>query len=292
MSSRSTRAIAFATACALFLTSFLPGCGSSSERAPAEASQALQPFLSLQGELAIAGGTAHIPVMEEAQKRIMTANPKISISVAGGGSGQGVKQVTAGLVHIGNTGRVLTEAEIAAGGLKSFPFAIDGVAVIVHPDNPVRNLTTQQVKDLFAGQVTGWKSVDGSDSAVHVFTREEGSGTRSTFWEVLLGKGDITPSANVVESNGSMKTAVAGDPGAIGYLSIGHLDDSIAAVSIDGVAPTQENAASGKYEVTRGLYMNTKGEPTGLTKAFIDYILGPEGAKIVEANNYIVPAKR
>lgn len=260
-------------------------CGPREE--PNPPSPALAPFAGLEGKLAIAGGTAHIPVMAEAQKRIMTAHPKIEISVEGGGSGQGVKQVTAGLVQIGNTGRALSPAEIEAGGLVSFPFAIDGVAVVVHPDNPIRDLTKQQIQDLFAGKLTNWKDVGAADGPVHLFTREEGSGTRDTFWQLLLGKGEIAASANVLASNGAMKTAIAQDPGAIGYLSIGHLDDSLVGVAVDGAAPTQQNARNGSYQVTRKLYMNTKGAPSGLTKAFIDYVLGSEGAEIIRDNKYI-----
>lgn len=283
---------------ALFLA-VLAGCGGGEqttasapepEKAPL-ISPALQPFLELEGSIDIAGGTAHIPVMEEAQKRIMTANPKIRITVAGGGSGQGVKQVSAGLVTIGNTGRPLSDEEAAAAGLVSFPFAIDGVAVVVHPENPVRDLSGEQVKQIFAGKLDNWSQVGGPDGPIHLFGREEGSGTRKTFWKKCLDKGDIAASANTVASNGAMKTAVSGDPGAIGYLSIGHIDDSIAAVALDGAAPTQDNAASGAFPVTRKLYMNTKGDPDPLTRAFIDYILGDEGAEIISAAHYIPLAR-
>lgn len=264
------------------------GCGAGKEDGKTKApSAALKPFLKLEGQLDIAGGTAHIPVMEEAQRRIMNVNPKVRISVAGGGSGQGVKQVSAGLVHIGNTGRALTADEIRAGDLKTFPFAVDGVAVVVHPRNKVRSLTTKQIKDLFAGRITSWKVLGGDDRAVNLFGRKEGSGTRKTFWSNLLDKEDIGPATNVVESNGAMKTAVANDPGAVGYLSIGHVDETVAAVAVDGVKPTQENAADSTYKVTRKIYMNTKGEPTGLTRLFIDYILSEEGAEIIRNCKYI-----
>lgn len=253
----------------------------------AAASAALQPFLGLEGTLAIAGGTAHIPVMQAAQKRIMTVNPKVVITIAGGGSGQGIQQVSAGLVQIGNTGRALSAEEQRAGGLQTFPFAVDGVAVVVHGGNPVAGLSTQQVRDVFAGRVTNWQQVGGNDLAIHCFTREQGSGTRSTFWEELLAKGEILAGANVVDSNGSMKTAIANDPGAIGYLSIGHVDQALRPLAIDGVPPTQANAASGAYQVTRRLYMNTKGEPQGLTKAFVDYLFSDEGQELVRQNGYL-----
>jgi phosphate transport system substrate-binding protein len=247
----------------------------------------LAPFTSLEGQLDIAGGTAHVPVMEEAAKRIMTTNPKIRITVASGGSGVGVQKVGEGLVQIGNTGRALSEQEIRKHGLMSFAFAVDGVAVVVHPSNTVKNLSTRQIRDLFAGAITDWKDVGGTEGKVTIYTRDEASGTREVFWEKLLGKGEVAGNASVVASNGAMKTAIAGDTQGIGYVSIGHVDQSVASVMVDGVEPSQSNAKSGAYKVTRNLYMNTKGEPSGLTKAYIEYIMGAEGAEIVRSKGYI-----
>jgi phosphate transport system substrate-binding protein len=121
----------------------------------------LDPFAGLEGSISIAGGTAHIPVMNDAAKNISTFNPKIRITVEGGGTGIGVQRVGEGLVDIGNTGRALSEEEIAKFGLKSFPFALDGVAVVVHPENPVTELAAEQIRDLFAGKVLNWKEMGG-----------------------------------------------------------------------------------------------------------------------------------
>lgn len=247
----------------------------------------LQAFAGLEGTIAIAGGTAHIPVMNDAAKSIMTLNPKIKITVEGGGSGVGVQKVGEGLVDIGNTGRALSEEEIAKYGLKSFPFALDGVAVAVHPSNPVSQLTAQQVRDIFAGKITSWKDVGGADAAIHLFTRDEASGTREVFWEKLLKKGAVIESANVVPSNGAMKTAIAQDKDAIGYVGIGHVDAGVKAIVLDGVAPSQETSMNGSYPVVRKLYMNTKGEPSKLVKAFIDYILSGDGAALSKKHGYI-----
>jgi len=247
----------------------------------------LSKFIGLEGKIDIAGGTAHIPVMTDAAEQIMKVNPKIRITVAGGGSGVGVQKVGAGLVDIGNTGRALTPAEISKYGLKTFPFAIDGVAVAVNPKNPVRALTSQQVRNIFAGKVKNWQEVGGSDGLIHLFTRDEASGTRETFWKKLLKKGPIDAKANIVASNGAMKLALSQDPQAIGYLGIGFVDQKVKALKLDGAEATQENAKSGTYKVTRLLYMNTKGEPQPLVKAFIDYIKGSEGAKIIQKHGFI-----
>ena len=146
------------------------------------------------------------------------------------------------------------------------------------------------MRDIFEGKITTWKDLGGDDAPIHLFTRDEASGTREVFWKKLLQKGQIVSSANVVPSNGAMKVAVSQDPLAIGYLSIGHLDSTVKAIKLDGVDPSQENASNGAYKVTRKLYMNTKGDPSPLVKAFIDYILGPDGAEIVKKHGYI-PSK-
>jgi len=251
----------------------------------------LDAFKGKQGTVDIAGGTAHIPVMKEAAKRIMTVNPDIRISIAGGGSGVGVQQVGEGLVQIGNTGRALSSDEVAKYGLVSFAFAIDGVAVVINPANGVNALTAAQVKDIYAGKITNWKELGGEDRAISLYTRDEASGTREVFAKKLLAKGDVAPSANVVPSNGAMKTAVAQDPGAIGYVGIGHIDSTVKAPTMDGMTPSQKNAANGTYTITRKLYMNTKGEPAGVVKDFIDYVFTPEGAEIIRASGYIPVAK-
>ncbi len=247
----------------------------------------LDAFKGQKGQIDIAGGTAHIPVMKKAAQAIMSVNPEIRISVAGGGSGVGVQKVGEGLVHIGNTGRPLKAGEVEKYGLKSFPFAIDGVAIAVNPSNKVKAMTKAQLKDVFAGKITNWKELGGADAPISLYTREDGSGTRETFEGRALDKGTAVSSASVVSSNGAMKTAVAQDPNAIGYVGIGHLDSSIQGVAIDGMVPSQENAANGTYKITRLLYMNTKGEPAGLTKAFVDYIYSPDGQKFTSASGYI-----
>ncbi len=247
----------------------------------------LDAFAGQRGRIDIAGGTAHIPVMKSAAKRIMQANPNIRISIAAGGSGVGVQKVGEGLVHIGNTGRALSDMEVAKYGLKSFAFALDGVAVAVHPKNRVANLTTAQTQAIFSGKISNWKSVGGRDAAIHLYTRDEASGTREVFWEKLLKKGAIAETANVVASNGAMKSALAEDIDGIGYVSIGHVDNTIKATELDGIAPTQANARSGKYPIVRKLYMNTKGVPQGLTAAFINYIMGSEGSKMTAAAGYL-----
>ncbi len=253
----------------------------------ASSSADLQPFANKEGSLRIAGGTAHIPVMKEVAKRIIAFNPDIHISIAGGGSGLGIKQVGEGIVDIGNSGRRPTDQEIQKYNLKLFKWAIDGVAVAVNPENPVKNLNKTQLKEIFAGNITNWKEVGGPDHSINVYTRDKASGTRKVFWKKAIDKSPITPRANVVVSNGAMKTAIAKDPYGIGYVSVGYLDKTISPVALDGVAPTLENVKNGKYKVARGLYSLTKGEPTGLKRLFIDFLYSPTGQEIISSKGFI-----
>ena len=273
------------------LAALLLLCGMGTAFAAAPATP-LDAFKGQKGVIDIAGGTAHIPVMKEAAKQIMEANPDVRVTVAGGGSGVGVQKVGEGIVQIGNTGRALKPAEVEKYGLVTFPFAIDGVAVAVNPANKVAGLSKAQIKDIFSGKVTNWKDVGGADAAISLYVREDGSGTRETFEERAMDKGTSAAGANVVNSNGAMKTAISQDPNAIGYVGIGHLDKSIKGLSVDGMAPSQENAASGQYTVTRLLYMNTKGEPQGITKGFVEYIFTPAGQEIVSKAGYIPYVKK
>lgn len=239
------------------------------------------------GSIRISGGTAHIPVMKLAAQKIMTANTDIKISIAGGGSGVGIKQVGEGLVDIGNSGRKPSAEEMKKYSLEMHQWAIDGVGVVVNPKNPVKSLTSDQLKDIYAGKLTRWNSLGGPDKSINIYTRDEASGTRNVFWKKALAKGEISAKALFAPSNGAMKTAVSQDPYAIGYLSVGHIDESVAAVALDGVVPTLENVKQGQYKVARGLFSNTKGEPSGLTQKFIDYLYSPEGQKIVAEKGFI-----
>ncbi len=248
---------------------------------------ALAAFAGQKGEIRIAGGTAHIPVMMEAAKRIMTANPDIHITVAGGGSGVGIKQVGQGLVDIGNSGRKPKDEEVSRYGLKMFQWAVDGVGIIVHPSNHLRDLTQEQVQKIFAGTTTNWRELGGPDHTIDLYTRDASSGTREVFWKKALAKGEIAGSANFVVSNGAMKAAISQDPYGIGYVSVGHIDGSVAPVAFNGVEPSLANVKNGKYPIARGLYSNTKGEPTGLVKAFIDYLFTPDGQQLAADKGFI-----
>jgi phosphate transport system substrate-binding protein len=243
--------------------------------------------VELTGSIDIAGGTAHIPVMEDVQKVFARKHPHLKIAIAGGGSGVGIEQVGEGLVDIGNAGRSPTEEEIAKYGLVLHRWAIDGVTAVVNPANALNGLTQEQLVKVFAGEITNWQELGGEDKGINLYTRDEESGTREVFWKRALDQGEIAGGANVVVSNGAMKSAISQDPYGIGYVSVGHVDDSVKALQFNSVAADLENVKSGAYPVARGLYSLTKGEPAGAVKEFLDFLYSPEGQEIIAAKGFI-----
>ncbi|AXH09242.1 phosphate-binding protein [Malaciobacter halophilus] len=247
----------------------------------------LKVFENLKGSLNIAGGTAHIKCEKEAIKNIMRKYPDISISIAGGGSGMGIKQVSSKIIDLANSGRKPTKKEIENGNLKLYRFAIDGIGVIVNPKLNIDSLTTKQLQDIFSGKITNFKEIGLHDAVINLYTRDESSATRKVFWKKALKKSPISKKARVVSSNAAMKTAVSKDKNAIGIISLGVANSSVKLLKINGVAPTVENINKDTYKVARGLYLLSNGEPSKLASAYISYLRSKEGAKIVSKYGFI-----
>jgi len=244
----------------------------------------------LQGTLTIAGSTTVMPICAEQARLMGVVHPGIRISVSGGGSGHGVKAAGAGDIDIGMVSRDLRPEEIAEfPNLRPVIIARDSVVIIVHPRNPVAELTTEEASKIFAGNITNWKEVGGTDNPIRIITREEGSGTRDTFEEFVMedfGRA-IAGVASVKPSNGEVRATVVGDELAIGYLSYGFVDPTIKGVAMDGVEPTLENILAGKYPIARNLLIVTDGEPDELERAFIDFALGGVGQWVVVDRGYM-----
>lgn len=232
-----------------------------------------------------AGSTTVQPLAEELANAFMAEHPDVTITIQGGGSSVGVQSAADGTVDIGAASRELKPEEEPL-GLVVHVLARDGIAIVSHPSQNVTNLSINQTRQIFAGNITNWSQVGGADATINVIAREEGSGTRAAFEEMVMGDDVITATAILLPSNGALRTAVAGDPNSIGFLSFGYLDGSIKAFSIDGVAATVDNAMNGTYPIVRPLLFFTLGEPEGVVKEFIDFCLSEEGQEIV-AEDYI-----
>jgi len=261
----------------------LAGCG---EAATTEEPGDSPPAKQEKSTITEAGSTTVQPVAEKLGHAFTRKYPDVTVVVQGGGSSTGVKSAAAGTVDIGAASRELKESEKTL-GLVTHVLAQDGIAIVAHPSQVVSDLSKEQVRDIFAGEITRWSEVGGADREIHVVAREEGSGTRAAFEEMVMGEVLIGAGAILQASNGAVRTAVAGDADAIGFLSFGYINDTIKALSINGVAATVANTNSGKYPVVRPLLFLTKGQPAGVVKQFIDFCLGPEGQAIVEGEGYM-----
>ncbi len=250
----------------------------------------LEPVVEpLSGEVILAGSTTVQPLAELFAEEFMTANPEVVVTVQGGGSSVGVKAAADGSAHIGMASREIKDSEMTENpDLQVFVIARDGIAIVASPEVAVESLTIDQIKGIFGGTITNWSEVGGEDQDIIVVSREEGSGTRAAFEEMVLGEDVLmTETAILQPSNGSVRTTVSTTPYAIGYLSFGYLDESVKSIAVENVLPTEENASNGSYPIVRPLNMLTKGAPVGFVKAFLDYILSPDGQAIVSQEGYI-----
>ena len=262
----------------LLATIMVAGCGNTEEiKEPGN-----ENTQELSGKLTIAGSTSVQPFSEVLAEEFMLINPQADISVQGGGSSQGVKAAISGVADIGAASREQKEEEMTENpDLLVARIAMDGVAVVVHPSNSVQDISQEEVKNIYAGNIKNWKELGGVDAAITVVSREDGSGTRDAFVSVVMDEEDIVASAIIQNSNGAVKTAVVGDPNAIGYVSLAVVDSDIKALNIEGAAPSVENIKAGTYKISRSFNYITKGEPTGLTQAFIEFVLSEEGQGII-----------
>jgi len=243
---------------------------------------------ALAGRITVAGSTTVQPLAEKLAAAFRAANPEVEIVIQGGGSSVGVKSAAQGIVDIGTASREVKDSEKAEyPDLVIHRIAVDGVAIIVHPDVPLDSITTEQVQAVFAGEIANWRELGGPDQPITVVAREEGSGTRDFFQEHFMKDKEIVARAILQPSNGALRTAVSTTPNSIGFLSFGYLDDSVKALAVDGVQPTEANVYAGTYTAWRYLNMLTRGEPAGLARAWLEFILSDDGQQIVTAQGYL-----
>ncbi len=236
--------------------------------------------------LNVVGSTSVQPIVEMLAEAYQKDNPGVSINVQGGGSSAGIKAVTDGTAEIGTSSRLLKPGE-QKNDLKVVEIAIDGIAIITHPGNPVQNLTLGQLQSIYSGKITNWSQVGGPNQKIVIVNREEGSGTRGAFTELVMGAEKSSPKTLVQGSTGAVRQAVSGNPDAIGYISLDAVDASVEALSINGVACNHETVQTKKYPIIRPflfIYPQKAAEPI---EKFVQYVLG-EGQQIV-AQQGLVP---
>jgi phosphate transport system substrate-binding protein len=232
----------------------------------------------------VGGSTSVTPLLELLAAEYKKVKPNIKINNNPTGSGDGIKNAGQ-LYQIGMSSRELTPAEQGT-GLKETVIAIDGIAVILNSANPVTNLTVDQIRSIFTGAVTDWSQVSNGakKGAIAVVSREEGSGTRGAFEEIVGFQGKLLKGANELTSTGAIKASIAGNPDAVGYISLGSLDNTIKAVSVGGVAATTENVKNSSYKIARPFILLTGANVTSQSQAFIDWTLGSAGQTIVKTS--------
>lgn len=247
----------------------------SSVAAPAETTA------DLSGSISMVGSTSMEKLANALSEAFMEEYPDVTVTAEFVGSGAGIEAVTNGTADIGNSSRSLKDEEKSAGVVENI-VAIDGIAVCVDPANEVADLTKEQLTNIYNGTITNWKEVGGADEPIIVIGREAGSGTRGAF-EELVDLKDACKYANELDSTGAVIAKVASTPGAIGYASLDALDDSVKALSLEGVEATAENIKAGNYFLSRPFVMATKGEiseQNDLVQAWFDFVLGDEGQQV------------
>lgn len=238
----------------------------------------------LSGSISMAGSTSMEKLANAVAESFMAKYPDVTVSAEFTGSGAGIESLVAGSVDIGNSSRNLKEEEKTAGAVENI-VAIDGIAVVVDPANTVTNLTKEQLISIYKGEIKNWSELGGVDEPVVVVGREAGSGTRGAFEEILEIE-DACVYANELDSTGAVMAKVASTPGAIGYVSLDVVDESVIAVSLEGVAATAENIKAGNYFLSRPFVMATKGEiseQSAEVRALFEYLASEEGKEVINS---------
>ena len=272
----------------------LAACGESETTPSTEPTTATEPSAepstepttdteSVSGNVIANGSTSMNDVMLALIEGFSSVQPDVAVNYTGSGSGAGIEGVLAGSCDLGLSSRALTDDEKASGAVENI-IALDGVAVVVNPENTVTDLTTEQIAQIFTGEITNWSELGGADAEIAVFGRENGSGTRSAF-EEIVGVEDACVYTNEYSSTGDVIGNVASNPNAIGYASLSAVDETVTAVQVNGVAPSEETVLDGTYEIQRPFVIVTV-EGTELSaeaQAFLDYAMSADVADIIAA---------
>ncbi|KRL98090.1 phosphate ABC transporter substrate-binding protein [Liquorilactobacillus satsumensis] len=266
-------------------TALLVGCGNSNSSSSSSSSTSSK---AVSGKITIVGSTALQPLVEKAAENFQADNSKVNITVQGGGSGTGLSQVQSGAVTIGNSD-IFAEKQsgIKAENLVDHQVAVVGMTPVVNKDAGVKNLKMSQLREIFTGKITNWNQVGGKNEKIVLINRPSGSGTRATF-EGAVMNGETAAKSQEQDSNGTVQKMIAQTPGSISYLAFSYVKSDVQALSIDGVAPTDDNVTTNKWKIWSYEHMYTKGKPDTTTKAFLNYMTSSKVQKsLVKDLGYI-----
>ena len=275
-----------ATAALAAMTFSLVACGGSNDKTTEGNKNA-------EGTITITGSTSVEPIVNEMKTEYEASNPDVKIQYTGNGSSAGIQDSIKDVNNIGASSRELTEEEKAE-NLKETVFAYDGIAVAVNPKNDVKNITLEQLQKIYSGKITNWKELGGKDAEIYVVSREESSGTRSAFEELIkLEETDgLTSDAAVSEGNGPVQLAVAKNENAIGYVSFAYVDETIKQLTVEDVEGTVENVKNSTYPLSRPfLFVVKEGSDNKAVDEFLKFAVSEEGQKCVTDNNGITVAE-
>lgn len=270
--------LAVLTAACLMAVSFT-GCGAEGTEGG-----------NLKGNLSLAGSTSMEKLCEAMSESFMEANPGVTVTVEYTGSGAGLESLASGSVDIGNASRGLKDEEKESGSVENV-VALDGIAVIIDKENIVTDVPAETLAKIYNGDIANWNEIGGADQPIVVIGREAGSGTRDAFEELLDVK-DACQYAQELDSTGAVLAKVASTPGAIGYVSLDVVDDTVIGLKIDGVDPTEEQILAGNYLLQRPFVMATKGEigeQNEVVQAWFDYIHSDAGKEVIKKVGLIIP---
>ena len=248
--------------------------------------------VGLAENIVIKGSTTVLPIAQAALEAYMKANPGTKISLSGGGSGEGIKALIDNSTDIATSSREIKDSEIELAKSKGINptatvVAIDAIVPIVNPKNRVKDLSIDQLSQIYQGKITNWKEAGGDDLQIVVISRDSSSGTFESWGELVLNKAKVTPRAQMQASNGAIVQAVSKNKYALGYIGLGYLDKTVKGLTVNGVKASEKTALSKEYPVSRFLYMYTNGEPKGESAKFIRFVLSPAGQKIVAKEGFV-----
>lgn len=247
----------------------------------------------LEGTINVQGSDTMLNIGTAWAEAFMDENPMVEVSIQGGGSGTGIAALINGTVDLANSSRDIKDEEVEEATAKGLDVvehevAIDGIAVVVNPANGVEDLTMDQLGKIYRGEITNWKDVGGADRNIVLLSRDSSSGTYEYFKEEVVGTdAEYAAAAKLLPSTQAIVDETIANEAAIGYIGLGYLTDDVKVVAIDGVKASVESAMDGSYEISRYLYMYSNGQPAGIMKAFLDWILSAEGQTIVTDEGFV-----